>query len=164
MIAVTDVPGARNAAAGFTLVELVTVMILIGILAAVALPRMFDRRDFDVVAFRDATVALLRYAQKEAIAQRRDVCVTFAANQASLMIAGSPGNGQACDTTLGGASGAALVRASGNVTFATTPAGFRFHALGDAEFTPSAATKTFTVGSDSRTVTIEGTTGYVHVD
>ena len=64
---------------GFTLVELVTILILVGILAVAVMPRFADRGDFDARGFYDGTLATLRYAQKSAVAQRRNVCVAFSA-------------------------------------------------------------------------------------
>ncbi len=64
---------------GFTLVELITIIILLGILAAVAAPRFFDRSVFDNRGFHDQIISTLRHAQKTAIAQRRFVCVAFSA-------------------------------------------------------------------------------------
>ena len=61
---------------GFTLVELVTIMILVGILAVVAIPRM-DTSAYHTAQFHDQTVAALRFAQKTAVSHRRLVCVSF---------------------------------------------------------------------------------------
>ena len=61
---------------GFTLVELVTIMIIVGILAVVASPRM-DTSAYYAVEFHDRAVAALRFAQKTAVSHRRLVCVSF---------------------------------------------------------------------------------------
>lgn len=61
---------------GFTLVELVTIMIIVGILAVFAIPRM-DTAGYHAAQFHDQTVAALRFAQKTAVSHRRLVCVSF---------------------------------------------------------------------------------------
>lgn len=63
----------RNA--GFTMIELVTVMLIIGILAVVVLPRLDVLQGFDEVGYRDQVRATLGFARKSAVAQRRWVCV-----------------------------------------------------------------------------------------
>lgn len=68
--------GARMA--GFTLVELITVMILVGILAFVAIPRLLDRT-FDERGFHDAVKAAVQHARHVAVASRRFVCATVTA-------------------------------------------------------------------------------------
>lgn len=151
----------RSAAArgtgGFTLVELVVTLIVIGVLAAAMLPRFFDRADFDARAFLDQTAAALRYAQKAAIAQRRTVCVAFTANAVTLTIRAAEGPG-ACDTPLAGPAGGSpyTVSASGAVGFSPVPAALGF----DAEGRPGAGA-TITFSHTPATLTVTAETGYV---
>lgn len=65
----------RPGSAGFTIVELVMVMVVIGILGAVAGDRFFSNQVFEARAYADQSKALIRYAQKLAIAQNRNVYV-----------------------------------------------------------------------------------------
>jgi MSHA pilin protein MshC len=57
------------------MVELIVVMVLVGILGAIGAARFFNRTGFDAAAFAEQGAAMLRYAQKLAVAQRRDVFV-----------------------------------------------------------------------------------------
>lgn len=75
--------------AGFTLVELVTVMILIGILAAFAIPRLMGSTGVATTQFRADVVSALRYAQKTSVSHRRLVCATVSASAVTLRIASS---------------------------------------------------------------------------
>ena len=54
--------------AGYTIVELVLVLVIIAILGAVAGPRFFDNSAFDERAYLDELASSLRYAQKVAVA------------------------------------------------------------------------------------------------
>lgn len=64
-----------RSAAGFTMVELITVIVLIGILGAIGASRFFDNTVFESRAYADQAKSLIRYAQKLAIAQNREVFV-----------------------------------------------------------------------------------------
>lgn len=80
------IPTAPCGARGFTLIELVMVIIILGILAVFVLPRIDLTRGFDEVGFHDAARSTLEYARKSAIAERRNVRVTLAGNNLTLTI------------------------------------------------------------------------------
>ena len=147
---------------GFTLIELVMVLLLTGILAVVVGPSLLTTNTFDARGFHDETLALLRYAHKSAIAQRRLVCVRFGANAASLSIdadrnAATGAGG--CEAALTGPRGdtPGAITARGAVRYAAVPASISFDALGQ----PGAG-QTIQVTGASNQITVEATTGYIH--
>ena len=161
---------ARPAARGFTLIELIITIVLLGILAVVAAPRIFNNTDFYARGFHDETMALLRYAQKTAVAQRRTVCVTFtvaSVSTASLRTASAAAI-PACDVDLVGPRGdmpGKVTSRSGVNYSATPPSTLSFDGLGqplDSSGAPTTAARTITVSGSGRVITIEAFTGYVH--
>ncbi|MBI5007030.1 MAG: prepilin-type N-terminal cleavage/methylation domain-containing protein [Nitrosomonadales bacterium] len=64
---------------GFTLVELVTVIVILGVVSAVVLPRFFDNDVFESRAAADRVKSALRYGQKLAIAAHAPVTVSISA-------------------------------------------------------------------------------------
>lgn len=140
---------------GFTMVELIAVMVIAGVLAAVAVPR-FHRDAFLSQGFYDQVSSTLRYAQKTAIAQNRFVCAAFTASSVTLTInatAVCPG------TSLASPSGDptyTVTAPNSNVTLSgyTTP--LYFDALGR----PHPAQSITVSGASS--IIVEAETGYVH--
>lgn len=155
------VRGKRHRLSGFTLVELVTIIVILGILAAVVMPRFFSRDIFDSRAFHDQVIAALHYAQKAAIAKRRFVCVSFGTNSVTLTYdttAPSPTHTAAnCPgTNFAGPDGTVPYTVSSNkASFSSLPAAFSFDSLGQAS-----AAASIQIGGASA-ITVDAGTGYV---
>lgn len=148
----------RDAQRGFTMVELISVMVIIGILAAVAMPRFFERASFDSRGFSDEVRATLRLAQKLAIAQRHNVCVNITtAAPARLTIDVTAV--ASCDTPFPSLSGNGnyQVNARGNSALTASATTITFNALGS----PGATSVALQVDAEPQ-ITVEAETGYVH--
>ena len=164
---------------GFTLIELIMVVVILGVLAVVAAPRILNTGDFAARGFHDETLSILRYAQKTAIAQRRMVCVIGTANSVTLTFFDSTSavplvNG--CNEPLTGPTGKrpADILAKSGVTYFTSAPGavpsiaapsFNFDGLGqpvDGSGAALAANQVIQVNNASNTITVEAATGYVH--
>ena len=160
--------GVRGRAlAGFTMIELVVTMIVVGILAVAVLPRFSTLGSFDAVAYRDKVRATLEHARKSAVAARRTVTVTLASNSLSLRIDKAPGDETstgdqelrlpAADANCGAATNKICPKAGSNVALSGT-ASLTFNALG----VPGSGGSYTITGDDAYTVTVEAETGYVH--
>ncbi len=70
----------------FTVIELVMVLVLAGLLAAVAAPRVLNQQAFQTHASAADVRAALRYARKLAVTKNRDVCVGITATSVALSL------------------------------------------------------------------------------
>lgn len=137
---------------GFTLIELIMVMVITGILAAVVGPRFFDRQVFDERMFFEESIGAVRYAQKLALASG---CLT----QVSL-----DGNGyllrQSAGCTTDANYDVEVIGADGQSPYANTlPSGVtvnpsNFPVVFDSLGRPSSAASA-TIGSFTLTVAAE---------
>jgi MSHA pilin protein MshC len=140
---------------GFTLIELILVMVVAGILAAVAVPRMVGRNAFDERGFADQLAGTVRFAQKLAVAQRTDVFVRLTANDATLCY------DAACATFAPGPGGEKpyTVSAPGGVAIAPAMV-LGFSAGGVPDIAAPLAIQVN--GTGTHNVLVEQETGYVH--
>lgn len=162
---------------GFTLIELVIVIVLLGVLSVYAAPRVLDTTDFHARGFHEETLSLIRYAQKTAIAQRRTVCVTLSAAApafATLSMASldsSSAVSGVCDKAVQGPNqhcvvsgltgSTGCIRAKRGVSYSASPAALSFNGLGQ----PAGAALVQVASNSlaiSKTLTVEPVTGLVH--
>lgn len=135
--------------------ELITVIVIVGIMGAMVAPRFFDKNTFESRGFYDQTISTLRYAQKVAIAQHRFVCVDITSGNTITLTQGA---GTVCGSPLVNPAGGAnyVITAPSGVTVSN--ASFYFDALGK----PSAAQPSLLVSGYATAITVEAETGYVH--
>jgi len=148
---------------GFTLTELVVTITIVGVMAAVAIPRFAGTDSFQSRGFYDSAQSVVRFAQKTAVAWRRDVFVCVSDNSISA------GAAAGCGTpVINPVTNAALA--------ATAPSGVtlpaltvRFDSAGRPYLNPSTTTSTIAIaltstipGDPARQIVIEAETGYVH--
>lgn len=143
--------------AGFTLPELVATMVVVGILAAVAVPRFMDRTGFDVFGYSELVREALRFAQKSAIAKRRTVCVSLSAGSLSLKVSTSFGG--SCTPALLDPSSGQAYTLSARSGVSVADAAFSFDALGRPSAQQSIAVSG---GGVTQNIVVEAETGYVH--
>lgn len=158
--------GGRQTAGGFTLVELIIGMLVVAIISIAAIPRLFNTQAFKARGFYDATLSLVRYAQKVAVAQRQFVYVNVvsSANLICLSYA-SPdptcSNPAAVVTDPLSLTTRYQLSAPGGVSFGSGFSTFGFNGLGQP--IPNVAQTIQILGDGmTRTMTIELETGYVH--
>ena len=164
-------PTLRCVEAGFTLVELIVTMVVLGIMAIAIVPRMSLLQGFDEVGFRDQVKATLEYARKSAVAGRRYVCVTRSGNDLILTrnLADPDTTSASCGTdplALPGGTSRYCPSGTGSNQICA-PSGVTLEGSASLVFSPlgvsAGGSYTIKVGSTtSATITVVAETGYVY--
>lgn len=79
------VPALHPRGRGYTVVELVIVILVLGILMANAMPRFFEASRFEEMGYADTLQGAMRHAQRLAVASRCDTRVQVNASGYSLL-------------------------------------------------------------------------------
>lgn len=141
---------------GFTIVELIMVLLLLSIVSAIALPRFFDRSDFDEHALFTDTLNAVRYSQKLAVASGCATQINISSNSYAVL------REDTCGSNSFGSALAVHHPATGDVGYTGTQSGVSltatnstttFDSLGQAD-----ADNTITIGS--KQISIVAATGF----
>jgi len=145
---------APGRARGFTLIELIMVILLIGTLAVMALPRMVDTTMWRLQAYGDQLQGRLQSMLRLALSQRRPVIVTITPTGASFAyVSGTSLGALACPPAVSSCIAESGTR---SITFNAGNSGQALTSSG------SALTITISSGSYTRAFTVENDTGAVH--
>lgn len=150
-----------SGARGFSLVELVVTIVIAAIITAIAIP-MFDDARIKQSWYHEQMKAALRYAQRQAVAQRRCVYVQVTATQLSLLYGNAGCTGPGAPLTFlatiqeGKAPGDPFVLDAPSGTSMSPATTFFFNGLGQPSFAAP-----LTLNAGSATITIASETGYV---
>lgn len=137
------------------------VMVLIGVLAAIGVPKLVGDNSFAAATFGDEVASALRTAQKTAVARRRLVCATVDASSVTLRMAQTPGAagcGIALDAAGAGTTASGVTASSHTLFF--QPSG-RITASATGRDTVRGTVLIRLDGADFRRIAFEGSTGYV---
>lgn len=138
--------------------ELIVVMLVLAVLAAVAVPRFLGGSAYHDLGFAEETRGILRYAQRAALAMQRTVCVAFTARTVTLTYAAGYGSA-VCDTGMPGPSGEAgpyQIAGRGSASFSPLPAAFSYDLQGRPSLGQAIAV------SGGAIIRVEPDTGYVY--
>jgi MSHA pilin protein MshC len=141
---------------GFTLVELVLVIVILGVISVTALPMLFSRTDFEQRGFFDELLQATRYAQKLAVASNCDVQVTLNSGDFALAFLNTP-HAHCANAAISLPSKQPPYDAPSGVTLSAGTGTITFHPSGLAS-----ADRTVTVtGTSPLSFRVYAATGYV---
>lgn len=153
----------RSVARGFSLLEVIIVLVVLGTLAALAYPRFTGTDAFASASFAEQVAASLRYAQRYAVSTGCEVQVDLDAGAEQVALTRrAGGDDQTCGSgafsvalPLPGQDGDYVIAAADGVDVSV---GFQFYF--DAEGIPQPGGASAVIGG--RSLSVEAGSGHVH--
>ena len=146
------------------MVELITVMVLVGVLAVVAMPRINSAEGLRGTAWRDQLGAAVLQARSTAIGHRRLVCLAVATGEVRLRLASS-NPATSCDTAIPGPDGDARWAVDGQHLAITASPSATLYFQPDGRVSQDGAgssVSSFTLGiAGESSLLVNGVTGHV---
>lgn len=137
---------------GFTLIELVTVILILGILAVVGTSKFFSNTAFEDARYHQELISAFRFAQKIAIASQCPVTISLTADSFVLNYSGS------CSGVVQRPHNQNNYNENNiSSTITSTSPTYTYDASGD--ITPAVGG---TVSVGSQVIILESVTGFVH--
>ena len=140
--------------AGFTMIEIVAVILILGIIAAVVGSRMTDTAAYDLSSQREVVKAHLRLAQSRAMSSGSPWGINFATSTTYYLF---QGDGSTTPVQLLGEDNAtvSLTTKNSGLTISSTPQRITFDSYG------SPGTTTVTVTTSGGNITVTKNTGFI---
>jgi len=149
-----------TACAGFTILELLIVIVISGILSFMAVGRLNDTGEVNAHGAAEQIASALRFAQEAAVAQRRLLYVNVNAGSGQLNACLDSSN--ACAQPLAAPGGGSLsVQLPSGTVLSTSSAQFSFDGLGRPSGSSQILIRVTASDGQQFSVTIEPDSGYV---
>ncbi|MBT6538850.1 MAG: prepilin-type N-terminal cleavage/methylation domain-containing protein [Francisellaceae bacterium] len=150
---------------GFTLIETVLVISLIGILAVIAAPRFANVLTFSTNTFFEETLNSVRYGQQLAVGMGCDIQVTISPTTVALNARANCSTGNFTQAIRDPALGASsyLKTAPSGVTISNTNFPIYFDPLGRSHDVASGNVSDASLTIATRTLQVVGETGFTYV-
>ena len=149
------------------MVELITVMVMIGVLAAIAIPKLVGDNITEAAVYGDKVASALRLAQKSAVAKRRTVCLDTASGKLKVRAERGFGTGaNVCDADLDDAPDNLFTNNRASIAMTGAPPVLRFQPDGSITDANNVQIGAISIditvaGKPQRSIHVDGGTGYV---